>query len=116
MGKTAVPIIEIDGYGLIGPGGGNDQINSVIAIDVLGQDPQAARRSHKLYGVPACRAEVEVNGIDGIFQVAFPDLYVGQIWAGIAVEISNGECLSWVGGLLGQLREICGGNCVEIAE
>ena len=45
-------IIEKDCYGLIEPGGAEDQVNSMVSIDIARLDPQAACWRDKSKGLP----------------------------------------------------------------
>jgi hypothetical protein len=56
-------IIEKDCYGLIEPGGAEDQVNSMVSIDIARLDPQAACGRDKSKGLPPGCGELQLNPI-----------------------------------------------------
>ena len=56
-------IIEENCHGPPKPGGGEDQIKSVIAVDITRHDLQAADRSDDLKGLLPCGTELQLNEI-----------------------------------------------------
>jgi hypothetical protein len=77
------------------PRGGEDQVNSVVSIDIAGLNQQAARRSDKTNRLLADRGELKLDPVISIARTVHPTLDSGQIRADIPVEVGN--CKLWSG-------------------
>ena len=82
-------IIEKNCYGLFEPSSGENQVNSVVSIDVAGLDRKAARKSGNLNRLlPDCR-KLKVNPVVGQGGVGSPDMYASYIGEKVSVKILN---------------------------
>lgn len=76
-------------HGLSAPCGGDDQIDSVISVDVPRLDPEAAYRSDEVNRLSSDLGEVYLNRVVGCAGPVLSSLDAGEIRATVAVEIGD---------------------------
>jgi hypothetical protein len=86
-----VAIVQKYRDGLPEPGGGEDQVNGMISVDVARFYPQASGRSDELHGLSPCSGELKLNPIGAGAGGVVSTLNAGQVRAMIAIEIGNGD-------------------------
>src|SRR5277367_504217 len=105
-------IIEKYRHGPSEQSGSQNQINSMISVDVARHDPEAASTCDNLneLRMPGC-GELKLNPIVSTGKVASSRLNVGKVRTKIAVKIRDRERLSWPNESERHLRDICVRGC-----
>lgn len=80
-------IVQEDCYGLIEPGSGEDQVNSMISIDIARLNPQSACRRDKPNRLPPDCGELKLNPVVSRAGAVWPSLNASQIRTHISVKI-----------------------------
>src|SRR5258707_11465858 len=62
-GKISVAVVEENRHGLPKPHGSDDQIKSMIAVDIARDDLKAADRRSHLKRLPPCSTELQLNKV-----------------------------------------------------
>jgi len=84
-----VAVVEKYRHGLSAPCGGNNQIDTVISIDVPRLDQEAAYRGHKVNRLSSDLGKVYLNRVVGTVVCVLSGLNAGEIWTTVAIEIRN---------------------------
>jgi len=85
-------VVKKYGHGLFAPCGGDDQINTVISINVARLDEQAAYRGNKVDRLSSDLRKVYLNRVVGTARPVLSSLNAGEIWTTVAVEIGDRKC------------------------
>jgi hypothetical protein len=89
--KPALAIVEKNGHGLPRPGGRENKIDSVIAVNIPRLDRQAARGSNELQRVTTRCRQLELDRVAGRGSTFLAALDTGKIKALVAIEIGYRE-------------------------
>jgi hypothetical protein len=82
-------IIEKNRYGLPEQSGSQDQINSMISVDIARRDLKTTNTCNNLNGlVPGCR-ELQLNPVVTAGEVASPGMNADDVRTEVAVEIRD---------------------------
>jgi len=87
-----VAVVEKYGYGLFAPCRGDNQIDTVISINVACLDQQAAHRGDKVDRLSSDLRKVYLNRVVRTVGPVLSSLNAGEIWTSIAVEIGDRKC------------------------
>lgn len=82
-------VVEKYRHGLSEPCGGDDEINSVISINVPRLDQEAACWSNKVNRLSSELRKLYLNRVVGTAAPVLFGLNAGEIWATVAVEIGD---------------------------